>query len=180
MSCSSFILIFLYCGDLLLAGITRSEFFICELVRRGGLLWTLVCLSMSFFWVKPRSQIGHLYGLSPVCVRMWTRTFSGRPKRLKQTWHWNGFTGSWTIWCWRKFAKQRNVALHIGHPNGRSPVWIRLCVSRVNFELNPLPQNSQWWVVSPVCVRSWYCFDEIYNNVIIHNNIKYFKTLHFK
>lgn len=90
---------------------------------------------------------------SPVCVRMWMTSCPDWIKVFEQTEHLWGRSPVWMRICRCNFPLCSKARPHRSHLYGRSFVWMRRCTWRFSFTLNILWQNSHSNGRSPVCVR---------------------------
>ena len=97
---------------------------------------------------NPLPHILHLYGLSPVWVRMWTCSPLCWEKRLPQVSHWKGRSPGWVcvkICLWKMgidFNKISSTNWLLGAPSTNpSPVWVLMWVVRCEELVNFLPQS---------------------------------------
>uniref|UniRef100_A0A3P8TGQ5 Uncharacterized protein n=1 Tax=Amphiprion percula TaxID=161767 RepID=A0A3P8TGQ5_AMPPE len=74
-----------------------------------------MCVFRQWLWVKAFSQMVHLYGLSPLCVLMWTV----------------------------KYVLRAHAFPQIPHTNGLTPEWIATWLSRLVLRLKDQPQTGQ-------------------------------------
>ena len=89
--------------------------------------------------VWPESEIPSSW----CCVNVWRRRWHFRPKLRWQWLQENGFTSMWDDVRWRlRLRWAENVVGHFGHKNGRSPEWVRLCVTSADESLYILPHSS--------------------------------------
>ena len=107
-----------------------------------------MCLCKSPFWLNALPQCWHLYGLSPVWVRMWFCKLPLWLNPLPQCWHLYGLSPVWVRMCFCKSPLWLNPLPQCWHLNGLSPVWVRMWVFNSPLDLNRLPQcwhsNGFW------------------------------------
>ena len=132
----------------------------------------LRCLSRLSLRLQAKSQKWHWNGLSPVCVSMWILTRAGVfiimeqnghahelfPSLIGSFWKKNDFNENESFFCqnlhWGLFYKCFNltwlnkwelrleVKSHKLHANGRSPVWITICLLKSLGNLEIFEQNG--------------------------------------
>ena len=113
----------------------------------------------------PHPSYGHLYGRSPVCLRLWILSVLARRKDAPHVSHWNGLS----LLCRRMWSfKCPCVVKRLSHPSyshlyGFSPVWILRWVLRLPFSVKDLvhPWYGHWKGFSPVFIL-WALINEKY------------------
>jgi len=89
-----------------------------------------LCCCNVLDWLKLLLHSEHLYGFSPVWIRMWTFRIPDRLNVLSHIRHLYGFSPVWTLRCLSKFERWLNALSHTWHSYGLSPLWILLCTTR--------------------------------------------------
>lgn len=101
------------------------------------------------------AQNSHLYGLSPVWIRMWRFTLSRLLKAWSHTVHTYGRSPVCERSCSCKQETKRKVRGHILQLYGRSSVCVRRCVTKVARRRYVRPHTSHLCGFSPVCKSRW-------------------------
>uniref|UniRef100_A0A3Q1F2B1 Uncharacterized protein n=1 Tax=Acanthochromis polyacanthus TaxID=80966 RepID=A0A3Q1F2B1_9TELE len=100
-----------------------------------------MCVFRQWLWVKAFSQMVHLYGLSPLCVLMWTVKYVLRAHAFPQIPHTNGLMPEWiATWLSRLVLRLKDQP----QSGQRGPLVVK-----------PRPHSPQWYGFSLVWVLMW-------------------------
>ena len=133
------------------------------------------CLICALLGEKVLSHLLHGYGFFPLCVLRWISILLFFGKALSHWLHWYGFSPVWVSsllsrlffsltalsqllhWCDCFLVcsiicrLHGNTLLHWLHWYGFSPVWVRLCLSRLALKLKAISQELNGYGFSQSC-----------------------------
>ena len=102
----------------------------------------------------------HLYGVSPLCKRIWFLRLFAYPNCRPQIEQLYDLSPVWTRQCTSSWPFWANFFLHILHSNGFSPVCVRKCMTRFLLHGNLAPHSEHSCGFLQLCWGIWrsYCF----------------------
>ena len=113
-------------------------------------LWIfLLCISKLVFLGNDLSHISHLYGLFPLCSRIWSRRLGSRANALPHILHEKGFSSECTnMWCFSAVVVE-SLAPHLSHFSfwftaffaDKSKACNFMCFHIIDFKVNILSQS---------------------------------------
>lgn len=96
-----------------------------------------------------------MYGLFPVCRRLWWYKVVWWVNKTSHTSHLNGFSPVWARLCEVRLELVEKAFIHISHTYGLAPVCVRRCKDRWVLREKRLQHILHKKGLSPKCNRIW-------------------------
>ena len=113
------------------------------------------CVFRLQWYLNDLLQTSQVYGLSPLCTRLWVFRVPCTLNALLHTSQEKGRSPLCMRWCFFMLLWSLNDLLHTSHEYRRSPVCIITCLFSLPKSLKDFVHTSQKYGRSPVCTRSF-------------------------